>query len=106
MLLLIAISGYGQPEDRERSKAVGFDHHLVKPIDCAELLALMRSGVGTWADGPASVRRRPVDPGVSRPCARGTGASMSRRYFVCFLLLCAALPAACRTIACNSPIRP
>ena len=31
----------------------GFDHHLVKPIDCAELLALMRDGVGaprpTWA---------------------------------------------------------
>ncbi len=43
--LLVAISGYGQPEDRERSKAVGFDHHLVKPIDCAELLALMREGV-------------------------------------------------------------
>ena len=44
-LLLVAISGYGQPEDRERSKAVGFDHHLVKPIDCAELVALMRDGV-------------------------------------------------------------
>ena len=44
-VLLVAISGYGQPEDRERSKAVGFDHHLVKPIDCAELVALMRSGV-------------------------------------------------------------
>ena len=46
--LLIAISGYGQPEDRERSKAVGFDHHLVKPIDCDELLALMRSDSRTW----------------------------------------------------------
>ena len=44
-MLLVAISGYGQPEDRERSKAVGFDHHLVKPIDCAELVALMRDGV-------------------------------------------------------------
>ena len=42
--LLIAISGYGQPEDRQRSLAVGFDHHLVKPIDCAELVALMRKG--------------------------------------------------------------
>ncbi len=51
-MLLVAISGYGQPEDRERSKAVGFDHHLVKPIDCVELIALMRSGVGTRADGP------------------------------------------------------
>ncbi len=45
--LLIAISGYGQPEDRQRSQAVGFDHHLVKPIDCAALVALMRSDVRT-----------------------------------------------------------
>ncbi len=43
--LLIAISGYGQPEDQERSRDVGFDHHLVKPIDCAELIRLMRVGV-------------------------------------------------------------
>ena len=49
-LLLVAISGYGQPEDRQRSQAVGFDHHLVKPIDCAVLLALMRSGTRTWDD--------------------------------------------------------
>ena len=49
-LLLVAISGYGQPEDRQRSQAVGFDHHLVKPIDCAVLLALMRSGARTWDD--------------------------------------------------------
>ena len=41
-LLLIAISGYGQPEDRERSRVVGFDHHLVKPIDCGELVALLQ----------------------------------------------------------------
>jgi len=40
-LLLVAISGFGQPEDCERSRAVGFDHHLVKPIDCAELLAVL-----------------------------------------------------------------
>jgi CheY-like chemotaxis protein len=49
-LLLVAISGYGQPEDRQRSHAVGFDHHLVKPIDCDVLLALMRNGARTWDD--------------------------------------------------------
>ena len=54
--LLIAISGYGQPEDRERSKAVGFDHHLVKPIDCDVLLALMRSDARTWRPAPGSTR--------------------------------------------------
>ena len=30
---LIALSGYGQPEDRRRTREVGFDHHLVKPVE-------------------------------------------------------------------------
>jgi PAS domain S-box-containing protein len=30
---LIALTGYGQPEDRERALRAGFHHHLVKPID-------------------------------------------------------------------------
>ena len=41
-LLLVAISGYGQPNDRIRSKAAGFDHHLVKPVDCGALLELLQ----------------------------------------------------------------
>src|SRR5262249_43365092 len=36
-LVLIAISGYGQERDRERSEAAGFDRHLVKPIQLNEL---------------------------------------------------------------------
>ncbi len=39
---LIAISGYGQPEDRERARNVGIDQYLVKPIDAAELFRLLR----------------------------------------------------------------
>ena len=39
--LLIAVTGWGQEEDRMRSKAAGFDHHLVKPVDPSELLALL-----------------------------------------------------------------
>ncbi len=35
--LIVAISGYGQEEDRTRSHAAGFDHHLVKPVDFEEL---------------------------------------------------------------------
>lgn len=31
--LLVAITGYGQPDDRLRAEAAGFDHHLVKPVD-------------------------------------------------------------------------
>lgn len=40
---LIAISGYGQAEDRQRSRKAGFDHHLVKPVDIDVLLDLLSS---------------------------------------------------------------
>lgn len=32
-LLLVAVTGYGQDEDRRSAAAAGFDHHLVKPVD-------------------------------------------------------------------------
>ena len=35
--LLVALTGYGQPEDRVRSQRAGFDLHLVKPVDLARL---------------------------------------------------------------------
>ena len=38
---LIALTGYGQPQDHEKSKAAGFDHHLEKPVDPDRLLALL-----------------------------------------------------------------
>lgn len=41
--LLIAISGYGQQEDRRRSEAAGFDHHLVKPVEWETLQSVLRS---------------------------------------------------------------
>jgi len=34
---LVALTGYGQPEDIERSRAAGFDGHLVKPVGLAAL---------------------------------------------------------------------
>ena len=39
----VAISGYGQPEDRTRALASGFDEHLVKPINIDNLLQLVAS---------------------------------------------------------------
>jgi|GEM_PF-905382 len=45
--LMIAVTGYGQADDRARSKAAGFDHHLVKPVDpeiLSALLAALRTG--------------------------------------------------------------
>ena len=38
-LRLVALSGYGQPQDRQRSVAAGFDLHLVKPVDPQRLTA-------------------------------------------------------------------
>jgi signal transduction histidine kinase/CheY-like chemotaxis protein len=39
--LLVALTGWGQDEDRRRSTAAGFDAHLVKPVDHEELLNLV-----------------------------------------------------------------
>ncbi len=39
--VIIAITGYGQEEDRVRSRAAGFDHHLVKPVDYNALITLI-----------------------------------------------------------------
>ena len=39
--VLIAVTGYGQEQDREKSFEAGFDYHFVKPIDTAKLAALL-----------------------------------------------------------------
>jgi signal transduction histidine kinase/CheY-like chemotaxis protein len=39
--LLVALTGYGQGEDRRRSAEAGFDYHLVKPVDPLELKDLL-----------------------------------------------------------------
>ena len=41
--VLIAVTGYGQESDRLQTRAAGFDHHLVKPVDPDELLAILAS---------------------------------------------------------------
>jgi CheY-like chemotaxis protein/nitrogen-specific signal transduction histidine kinase len=38
---LIAISGYGQEEDRRLSRDAGFDYHLIKPVEPAALIGLL-----------------------------------------------------------------
>lgn len=41
--LLIALSGYGRPEDKEKSKAAGFHEHLTKPTDFDALINLINN---------------------------------------------------------------
>jgi CheY-like chemotaxis protein len=40
-LRLVAITGYGQSADRERAASVGFDAHLVKPVDLDRIARLL-----------------------------------------------------------------
>jgi PAS domain S-box-containing protein len=42
-IVLIALTGWGQEEDRQRTRAAGFNHHLVKPANLAELQELLAS---------------------------------------------------------------
>ncbi|MBV9349673.1 MAG: response regulator, partial [Patescibacteria group bacterium] len=37
----IALSGYGQPEDKQKALAIGFDHHLTKPASLEEIRTLL-----------------------------------------------------------------
>jgi len=42
-LLLIALSGYGQQKDRDRSREAGFDHHLLKPANFKAIIDLLQA---------------------------------------------------------------
>ncbi|MND05205.1 response regulator PleD [compost metagenome] len=42
-VVLVALTGWGQEEDRRKSREAGFDGHLVKPVDHAALADLLRS---------------------------------------------------------------
>jgi PAS domain S-box-containing protein len=42
--MIVAVSGYGQEEDRRRSRDAGFDFHLIKPVDPDVLVALLFDG--------------------------------------------------------------
>ena len=70
---LIALTGYGQEEDRACSRQAGFDHPLVKPVEPEAIQGLLESlgGVAFRPRLPRSAGRLPGDsPGVA-----GTGDS-------------------------------
>jgi CheY-like chemotaxis protein len=41
-LRLIALTGWGQSQDRRRAAEAGFDHHLTKPVELDTVLSLVR----------------------------------------------------------------
>jgi PAS domain S-box-containing protein len=61
-VVLIAITGWGQEEDKHRSKLAGFDHHMVKPVNPAELLELLAS----LQEAPSARGKRVGPPGPPR----------------------------------------
>jgi DNA-binding response OmpR family regulator len=53
---IIAVTGWGQPEDRDRTRQAGVDLHLVKPVDPGDLLRLLSQRLGqAGREGAASV---------------------------------------------------
>lgn len=40
-VLIIAITGWGQEDDRQRARDAGFDHHFTKPVDFEVLLGIL-----------------------------------------------------------------
>jgi two-component system CheB/CheR fusion protein len=42
-VFLIALSGFGRPEDKEKSRSAGFDEHLTKPTDFDALIELINT---------------------------------------------------------------
>ena len=41
-ITLVAVTGWGQEEDRRKTREAGFDHHLVKPADIHDVDAILR----------------------------------------------------------------
>jgi signal transduction histidine kinase/ActR/RegA family two-component response regulator len=52
-IYLVALTGYGQPDDRRLAMEAGFDAHLVKPVNPDALLAAIQTGGQTTVPGDA-----------------------------------------------------
>lgn len=64
--VIIAVSGYGEEAARKRALSGGFDHHLVKPVDYDQLVALIWRA--HWREGfTARLRKLRGDGSRIRP---------------------------------------
>jgi two-component system CheB/CheR fusion protein len=69
---LIALTGYGQASDRRASAQAGFDHHLVKPVEPQELLALVARYRGVPLTGSGQPATTPAPPSPPPDTTRET----------------------------------
>jgi CheY-like chemotaxis protein len=68
-LMLVAMTGYGQESDRQRSHAAGFDHHLVKPVSIDTLQELLSK-----APQRVAAERDATSPSHAGPSGPSAGA--------------------------------
>ena len=61
-VLLVALTGWGQEQDRRRAYDAGFDAHLVKPLDHGALAALL-ADLGPGGLPQRRAKRPPAAPG-------------------------------------------
>ena len=47
--VLVALTGYGHDEDRDRAREAGFDHHVVKPVEPEALQSLLDAALASRA---------------------------------------------------------
>ena len=70
-VMLVALTGYGTPDARERSRQAGFDHHLIKPVSAEALQEILRAE----AFSARRARRGSVAGGVAAAATARAGAS-------------------------------
>ena len=56
-ITIVAVSGWGQDDDRRKSREAGFDHHMVKPVDYNTLLRLLAQPSAAVSNAPAFFTR-------------------------------------------------
>jgi CheY-like chemotaxis protein len=67
-MVLIAQTGWGQEADRRRTQAAGFDFHLVKPINHAELSSLLAGISAKRANRESGRPSASTDRGLAPSC--------------------------------------
>ncbi len=55
--VLVAVTGWGQDKDRDLSRSAGFNHHLVKPVELAQILTIIEKGTALVDDTDDGHRR-------------------------------------------------
>jgi PAS domain S-box-containing protein len=75
---LIALSGYARAEDRRRTAAAGFDHHVAKPAELHALCRLIAGDPGSSGDGEPGVAGGGEPGGVVGGGGGGRGARRAR----------------------------